>query len=81
MFNKTEKKQNVKKMLLCGLDFSGKTTFIKKFKNNPDEELCMTTPFLNLEKITLPLTNSQCLVYDMSGQVSRALFQTVGTVP
>ena len=30
----------------------------------------MTTPFLNVEKVTLPFSQNECLVYDMSGQVS-----------
>lgn len=59
-----------KKMLLVGLDYSGKTTMIKKFASEIVEnefELVMTTPFINLEKITLPHSNEQCLVFDMSG--------------
>ena len=69
-----------RQILLCGLDFSGKTTMIKKFQvsggatatlnNYTDEisDLVMTTPFLNVEKIALPSTQEQCIVYDLSGQ-------------
>ena len=31
-------------------------------------DLVMTTAFINVEKITLPLSNETCIVYDMSGQ-------------
>jgi ADP-ribosylation factor-like protein 6 len=38
--------------------------------NYTDEisDLVMTTPFLNVEKIALPSTQEQCIVYDLSGQ-------------
>ena len=78
-------------MLLCGLDFSGKTTLIKKYasdlenyeathtglvkdKNqaspNAFTEFFCTTPYLNIEKISLPESSMPCIVYDISGQVS-----------
>ena len=60
----------MRKLLLCGLDYSGKTTLIKKFKSSPIEEnteLIQTTAYMNLEKITLPKSSTACLVYDMSG--------------
>ena len=63
----------VKKLLLVGLDNSGKTTMIKRFKKDvvkDQKEMIMTTPFLNVEKVTLPFSQNECLVYDMSGQVS-----------
>ena len=60
----------MRKLLLVGLDYSGKTTLIKKFKCSPiddNTELIQTTSFMNLEKITLPKSSTPCLVYDMSG--------------
>ena len=38
-----------------------------KFANT---EFFMTTPFIDIEKIDLPETSQQCIVYDLSGQVS-----------
>ena len=48
-------------------------------------EMIMSTPFINCEMIDLP-TQSKCLVYDMSGQVSLILlfwhrFEISGTIP
>ena len=60
MFNRAAP-ADMSKLLLCGLDFSGKTTLVKKFKGGVPEnssELIMTTPFLNLEKVTLPQNNT-----------------------
>lgn len=31
-------------------------------------DLVITTPFLNVEKVTLPQRHEQCIVYDLSGQ-------------
>jgi len=44
---------------------------IKRFKHIPENsyEYYTTTPYLNLEKVTLPFNNVPCLVYDLSGQV------------
>jgi len=72
MFGK-KKEEKLKKLLLCGLDYTGKTTLVKQFKGGILEdsaEFMMSTPFINLEKITLPYSQDTCLVYDMSGQVS-----------
>jgi len=60
----------MRKVLLCGLDFSGKTTLVKKFRiREPNEanEFFTSTAFLNLEKVKLPGKAETCLVYDMSG--------------
>ena len=61
-----------KKLLVCGLDNSGKTTLVKKFNHSQTDEdsLVTTTPFINLDVITIPQTAEECLVYDLSGQVS-----------
>jgi GTPase SAR1 family protein len=54
---------------LIGLDYSGKTTLIKRYKPIPENsaEYFFTTPYINIEKITLPFSNLPCVVYDMSG--------------
>ena len=69
----------VRKLLLCGLDGSGKTTMIKKYNKKEiregNSELIMSTPFINCEMIELPSLN-KCLVYDMSGQVSAFIITT-----
>ena len=58
-----------KQLLLVGLDGSGKTTMIKRFKHIPENsfEFYTSTPFINIEKITLPSSNLPCVVYDISG--------------
>lgn len=63
-------KHEYKQLLLIGLDYSGKTTMIKRFKQIPENsaEYFYTTPYLNIEKITLPFSNMPCVVYDLSGQ-------------
>ena len=64
------------KLLLVGLDYSGKTTLLKKFKKDVlagQAEMITTTPFINVEKITLPFSQDECIVYDLSGQVSYSL--------
>lgn len=61
----------MRKVLLCGLDYSGKTTLVKMFRNrDPNEasEFFTSTAFMNLEKVKLPGKAEPCLVYDMSGQ-------------
>ena len=65
-------KTQYKQMLLIGLDYSGKSTLIKRFKAMPENsaEFYHTTAYLNIEKITLPFSNLPCVVYDVSGQVS-----------
>jgi GTPase SAR1 family protein len=61
-----------RQILLCGLDYSGKTTLIKQHihqtlvKDGVDE-LVMTTPFINVEQFNFPSTNEPCILYDMSG--------------
>ena len=44
---------------MVGLDGSGKTTIIKRFKSIPDNtyEYYTTTPYINIEKVTLPFNN------------------------
>ena len=63
--------KNYKQLLLLGLDGSGKTTMIKRFKHIPENtyEYYTTTPYINIEKVTLPFNTQPCVVYDMSGQV------------
>lgn len=63
-------KTTYKQLLIIGLDYSGKTTLIKRFKAMPETtaEFFTTTPYINIEKITLPFSNSACVVYDLSGQ-------------
>ena len=93
-----------KQLLLCGLDFSGKTTLIKHYaqdlnefagkakresettnQSNPNfnSEMFTTTPYINIEKIKLPESSMDCVVYDLSGQVSIFQFHPImlGTVP
>ena len=55
---------------MVGLDGSGKTTLIKRFKAIPENtyEYYTTTPYINIEKVTLPFNNQPCVVFDMSGQ-------------
>ena len=36
----------------------------------------MTTPYINIEKIFLPDSSMPCVVYDLSGQVSKYKFLT-----
>jgi GTPase SAR1 family protein len=31
-------------------------------------DLVVTTPFINVEKVFLPHSNDQCIIYDLSGQ-------------
>ena len=61
-----------KKLLLCGLDHAGKTTLIKSFNHSRKDEkqLVTTTPFINVEIVKIPSSQEDCIVYDMSGQVS-----------
>eukprot|EP00347_Sterkiella_histriomuscorum_P012090 403369929 len=63
-------KVKYQQLLLIGLDYAGKTTLIKRFKTIPENsaEYFHTTPYINIEKITLPFSNSPCVVYDLSGQ-------------
>ncbi len=44
---------------MVGLDGSGKTTIIKRFKSIPENtyEYYTTTPYINIEKVTLPFNN------------------------
>jgi GTPase SAR1 family protein len=55
---------------MIGLDYSGKTTLIKRYKPIAENsaEYFTTTPYINIEQITLPFSNMPCVVYDMSGQ-------------
>ena len=55
-----------------GLDGAGKTTLVKRFKtiSEGSYEYYTTTPYINVEKVTLPFNNIPCVVYDLSGQVS-----------
>jgi GTPase SAR1 family protein len=54
---------------LVGLDGAGKTTLVKRFKMIPEGsyEYFTTTPYINVEKVTLPFNNIPCVVYDLSG--------------
>lgn len=62
--------RDYKQLLLLGLDGAGKTTLVKRFKHIPETsyEYYTSTPYINLEKVTLPFSNLQCAVYDLSGQ-------------
>ena len=72
----TEKKQIEKKLLVIGLDQSGKTTLLKYMQQITADkkikpgvaELVMNTPFINVEVMRMPGSGDECLVYDMSGQ-------------
>lgn len=73
------KQSNLKprQFLLCGLDYSGKTTMIKRHVlqsgGKPsvytDEiaDIITTTPFINVEQVKLSGTSEQAIVYDLSG--------------
>ncbi|CDW87057.1 adp-ribosylation factor-like protein 6 [Stylonychia lemnae] len=63
-------KTKYSQLLMIGLDYSGKTTLIKRFKTIPENsaEFFHTTPYINIEKITLPFSSKACVVYDLSGQ-------------
>ncbi len=60
------------KILMVGLDYSGKTSLIKKFQklDAGEAEFYMTTPYINIEKVRLPRCQKECIMIDMSGQVS-----------
>ena len=63
----------MKKLLVCGLDGSGKTTMIKRWKSSEHDpiELVPSTSYMNLEVIEADAGSSnKTLVYDMSGAVS-----------
>ena len=91
----TEHSREYKQLLLCGLDYAGKTTLIKHYctdlndfasksarelnavrdvgsLSNPhlNSEMYTSTPYINIEKIKLPESSMDCVVYDLSGQVS-----------
>ncbi|TNV75364.1 hypothetical protein FGO68_gene13769 [Halteria grandinella] len=63
-------KPHYRQLLLIGLDGSGKTTLIKHFKRIEENsyEFYTSTPYINIEKVTLPFSNLPCVVYDLSGQ-------------
>lgn len=69
----------MRKLLLVGLDNSGKSTLLRRQNKNDlqqgQAELISTTSFMSVEKVTLPFSQQQCLVYDMSGQVSNHSFE------
>jgi ADP-ribosylation factor-like protein 6 len=77
----TKPQQKPRQLLLCGLDYSGKTTLIKHFMaaggalnsaqsiyTDDRSDMITTTAFMAVEKITLPFSSDQCIVYDLSGQ-------------
>ena len=65
----TVNKREYKQLLLIGLDGAGKTTLIKRFKSIAENsyEYYSSTPYINIEKVTLPFLNLPCVVYDLSG--------------
>lgn len=64
-------KPRYKQLLLIGLEGSGKTTLIKRWKHIPEDsyEFYTSTPYINVEKVKLQFTGMPCVVYDLSGQV------------
>jgi len=62
-------KAKYSQLLMIGLDYSGKTTLIKRFKKIPEHtaEYFHTTPYINIENINLPFSSKPCVVYDLSG--------------
>ena len=65
----TVNKREYKQLLLIGLDGAGKTTLIKRFKSIAENsyEYYTSTPYVNIERVTLPFNNLPCVVYDLSG--------------
>ena len=71
-----ENKRIEKKLLLIGLDNSGKTTMLTYMREQTTDskikkgeaQLVMNTPFINVEVLNLPGEDEACIVYDMSGQ-------------
>ena len=58
------------KLLVVGLDYSGKTTMIKCYKgglNVNEGDYFTSTPYINIEKVKLNKSNQECMVLDMSG--------------
>ena len=61
------------KLLVVGLDGAGKTSLIKRYNKLEDQnasEFFMSTAYINVEKVQLKGRSRECLVLDMSGQVS-----------
>ena len=68
------------KVLVVGLDGAGKTTLIKKYNKLAEKnaaEFFMSTAYINLEKVMLKGLTRECLVLDMSGQVSTKQFPNI----
>ena len=78
-------KPQYKQLLLVGLDGSGKTTLIKKFKEIPENsyEFYTSTPYINIERIKLTTSKLPYIVYDLSGQVisSHNVIVFLGALP
>ena len=63
-------------LLLIGLDGSGKTTFLKRYKDLPADsvELICNTPFMNIQNITLPISGQGCALIEVAGAVSKYIY-------
>ena len=58
------------KLLVVGLDGSGKTSMIKRLRSNlgkGEADFFTSTAYIAVEEFKMPNSSRDCLVYDMSG--------------